>query len=262
MSFNFNTADYRPSTNPMKGYFKSKQERWMEQVRQEEEVAAFMDANWYGSDKPFCFERVHDPYRQKHGVDVSIYDCDNEANHIYIDEKAKMGPDKYGKPYLNRILETLSFEVYKHEEKWGWLPGWFTWDQILTQAYCFESVFADCDTPEELTEDKISKVVCLVVHKERLWQQINKDLGLDPYSLTEKAREVVASFNPFLELAPGYMLFQSRKYEEAPVNLLIPRENILKIPNCWETTVPRVNNPVVITLNDCSDNNDNNNPLV
>ena len=51
MSFNFNTADYRPSTNPMKGYFKSKQERWMEQVRQEEEVAAFMDANWYGSDK-------------------------------------------------------------------------------------------------------------------------------------------------------------------------------------------------------------------
>lgn len=208
------------------------EQRFTEQLRQEAEVNAFVDRNFLPR-LGCCWERTTDRRQQNAGIDIVLHDCsDPSQKRVTIDEKVKMSRDWQGRPYLNRLVPNIAFEALK-KGRYGYYEGWFTWSGIKTMGYALESVFASVSTPEEVLEENITKVVYLYVHKSAIY----KAIGLTKEEVAERARQYLKDHGRSFPEVEGAYWSHSTKWEESPVNLVLPRTFLASLPGSREITI-------------------------
>ena len=185
----------------------------------EAELASFLDEYLY---TPLLAEghfssisRVHDKEQQLKGVDVVVSTGKTTGN---IDEKAQIY-------YVNKNLPTFAFELQflKYGEV---IEGWFLNDGLCTDYYLLIWPQATTDSIYELTKDTFTRLDALMVSKKKLRSRL-KELGLSKEVLMQKAAELRRN-RVYGKTATGhkgiyYYLSDSRKYVEAPINIVISK---------------------------------------
>ena len=177
--------------------------------------------------KGLLMQRVTDAKKQKQGADL-IHRVDGEIH--YIDEK-------YAINYYDKDLRTFSFELYSknnyHQQ------GWFISDNSITTDYCVFWFRATEDFKTITTYD-----LCYIPKSAIM--QFAKDSGLydgiveDFLDYWENHKPIKDSWRfsqrgngkderRYMKLKNGCKLVQSVGFQEQPINIVIPREELYKL---------------------------------
>lgn len=211
-------------------------------------TAEFLDAYFYPKFKTADIKRYSDTYHQFGGVDLKI-------NNTNFDEKVKV----YG--CLNDVQQYIAFEC-SIKNKGGYISdGWFQNDSLSTDYYSIIGLSANTSDIDQLSSsDQISAADVLWVKKQDVIDFIN-DNNLSKEQLKQDAVEIRDRGNNnktdiFGNTAldksgkcrtrynhKNFWLTYSTKMKEQPVNLVIPREHLLKLPHSTHfiVTKSRVN---------------------
>lgn len=212
-------------------------------------VAEFLDQNFY-TKLHADFKRHSDTQHQFAGVDVTF-------NNKHIDEKVKV------RDCLNQCQACPSFEVQILNKAQQLQDGWFT-QQLSTDIYAFISVYAYTDNENDISaSSQISACDVLLVHKQDVIDFVQSACDTrfidtqDGMSLTKqnmtidllKADAELLRENAWTDLVNGksrrhykhnkYWLTYSNDLDEQPVNLVITRENLLKLPHTGHAIITR-----------------------
>ena len=211
-------------------------------------TSEFLDTYFYPKFKTADIQRYSDTYHQFGGVDLKI----NKTN---FDEKVKV----YG--CLNNVQQYIAFEC-SIKNKGGYISdGWFQNDSLSTDYYSIIGLSANTSDINQLSSSaQISAADVLWVKKQDVIDFIN-DNNLSKEQLKQDAVEIRDRGNNnktdiFGNTAldksgkcrtrynhKNFWLTYSTKMKEQPVNLVIPRENLLKLPHSTHfiVTTSRVN---------------------
>jgi len=201
----------------------------------EAELASFLDEYLYA---PLLAEghfetirRVFEKEQQLKGVDVVVSTGKTIGN---IDEKAQIY-------YVNKNLPTFAFELQflKYGEV---IEGWFLNDRLCTDYYLLIWPQATTDNIYELTKDKFTCLDALMISKNKLRMRL-EELGLSKEVLTNKAVELRRN-RAYGKTATGhkgiyYYLSDSRKYVEAPINIVISKSILQEIASAHYAVTPK-----------------------
>lgn len=187
----------------------------------------FMDAQYKKQNLLIYMERVQDKQMQVKGIDVIL---DDETGVKYIDEK-------FAIDYRDKYLQTYSFEL-SSSNNWN-EQGWFLNPESLTTHYLLLWFRSDEDINTIYGYD-----ACLI-SKEKIYKMLLDD-HVNPYEALEDFRTY---FNGNMTESVGmqfhavistdgtvrkrmkykdYVITQSDNKDEAPINLIIPKEKLLR----------------------------------
>ena len=201
------------------------QKRRKRDVERTQIIEQFMDGIY--AKNGYNAERITEVYLQKKGVDLI---------HMEGSEKRRVD-EKYAINYYNKDLYTFSFEVYSKNNPGG--VGWLLSDNMITDDYAVLWFRADDDFT------RITKYDMCIIEKEaildlvyeagfddglvddflRYWEYIYKLRPDDHYY--EQTRNGVK--RRYYELDFGLKLCQSVGFSEQPINIIIPKEKLIKI---------------------------------
>lgn len=212
-------------------------------------VAEFLDQNFY-TKLNADFKRHSDLQHQFAGIDVTL-------NAKHIDEKVKV------RQCLNQCYACPSFEVQIINKADQVQDGWFV-QQLSTDIYALISVFAYTDNENDISaSSQISACDILWVDKHDVvdfvqsvyvtrWVYQQDDMRLEQQQMTIgqlKADAQQLRDNAWMDMSDGksrkrykhnkYWLTYSNSLEEQPVNLVITRENLLKLPHTKHLIITR-----------------------
>ena len=201
----------------------------------EAELASFLDEYLYA---PLLAEghfesiaRVYDKEQQLKGVDVVVSTGKTTGN---IDEKAQIY-------YVNKNLPTFAFELQflKYGEV---IEGWFLNDRLSTDYYLLIWPQATTDSIYELTKETFTRLDALMVSKKKLRSRL-EELGLSKEVLMRKAAERRCN-RIYGKTATGhkgiyYYLSDSRKYVEAPINIVISKDILQELATAHYEVTPQ-----------------------
>ena len=212
-------------------------------TRQQDEIYTrkleqFMDMQYKKQNLLTYMERVKDRQMQLHGIDIVL---DDETGIKYIDEK-------FAIDYRFKDLQTYSFEL-SSGNNWN-EGGWFLNHDSLTTHYLLLWFQSD----EDITE--VYKYDACLISKEKIYQMLRDD-HINPYEALEEFRAYFANnsegsvgmkFHVVVNrdgsskkrmAYNGYVISQSDRKVEAPINLIIPKWKLLKyadvVMTCNET---------------------------
>lgn len=185
----------------------------------EGEVGKFLDNNFFPKISK-NFKRRTSYEEQMQGIDVS-FDLDGETN-LLVDEKAMV-------QYVNKGLPTFAFEVSFKSSSGREVGGWLFDKLKLTQYYIIIWIWA---TQEKgFKESDITKIELILVKRNAIIHMLEK------YNLNEnKISEIVSKIRLekitgacFKDSARPLYFFHSDKLIESPINIVIRKEELLKI---------------------------------
>lgn len=200
----------------------------------ENKLGKWLDTYFYSNTALFQkVERNYDYEKQRQGCDITIQSMKifgDQTQHI-VDEKAAIKYVK--KSHKDRSLETFAFELDYCKD--GFLkPGWlFGDDYCSTEYYLVLWIWADVDAVgrekydwRQISEDTITKVEGVFLSKKSMREYASR-LGVTP-SVFRKLREDV-SRNNNKKLSDGGRIFLSSQLSEQPMNLLIKKEQLIRM---------------------------------
>ena len=186
-------------------------------IQQEQILGKFLDDVYNGLN--IDFERVSDKDMQNHGVDIIIT---KKGHRFLVDEKAQLD-------YVGVSMPTFAFEIggFKEEEhKIGWL---FDRKKLTTHYILVTDIFLKEGTQLSSAED-IASARLLWLNRAKLLEFLAAT-GFDK-ERCERA-EQDARENKLSGKIPtgqrGLYFFLSDQKAEAPFNLIIGRDHLLKI---------------------------------
>lgn len=181
----------------------------------EKEVAKFLDEKFY---KAPDFERVFNKDLQIKGVDTTF---SIGSERIYCDEKVALN-------YINRYLNTYSFELMfinrAHKEQ----VGWFNDSSKITTHYllCY---ITKCKVDKYPVKEDIEEMEVIFISRMVLYKYLI-DKGLDYNSIMYKVENINKGLDTDMgNLKNGYKFSKSPKFAESPVNILIPKEVLIEL---------------------------------
>ena len=212
-----------------------RQSRRSADMAAEAELASFLDEYLYA---PLLAEghfesisRVHDKEHQLKGVDVVVTTGKTTGN---IDEKAQIY-------YVNKNLPTFAFELQflKYGEV---IEGWFLNDGLSTDYYLLIWPQATTDSIYELTKETFTRLDALMISKKKLRSRL-EELGLSKAVLMQKAAELRRN-RVYGKTATGhkgiyYYLSDSRKYVEAPINIVVSKAILQELATAHYEVTPQ-----------------------
>lgn len=193
----------------------------------EENIAKFTDQNfWHKFKAPS--KRVEDIQMQYSGVDVQL-------SNINFDEKAKI------RGCLNSVYQYPSFELEMTTRSGVRREGWF-FSALSTDFYSFVGVSADTTIENDLSADgHITAVDILWVKKSDVQKMVQEHVEID--QLKKDIAEL--QDEDCLDKQLGWNFSKARKryadgkfwitysktLKEKPVNLVVPRATLEKLPH-------------------------------
>lgn len=218
----------------------------------EQFTAEFLDTYFYSKFTKAKVIRHSDTYHQFGGVDLTI----NQTN---FDEKVKV----YG--CLNDVQQYIAFEC-SIKNRGGYISdGWFQNDSLSTDYYSIIGLSATVSNINDLTAtNQITAADVLWIKKQDVVDFINEN-GLTKEQLQQDSEEIRDRANSNTTDIFGntsldrngkcrtkynhnkFWLTYSTKMREQPVNLVIPRENLLQLYHSTHFIVHR--NKVNIIVN-------------
>lgn len=200
----------------------------------EENIANFTDTYFWSKFKVQA-KRVEDKQMQYAGVDVQL-------SNINFDEKAKT------RGCLNDVCQCPSFELEMTTRGGTRREGWF-FSALSTDYYSFVGVSADTDVENDLSADgHIQAVDILWVKKKDLCNLIEEnmtiqDLKNDVAELQdEDCLDTSLSYSSKARKRYKHGKFWitwSKSLREQPVNLVVPRATLEKLPHSRHFVVTR-----------------------
>ena len=184
-------------------------------------VAEFLDENFYSKiEAPV--QRWHDKQHQFAGIDVSI-------KNINFDEKTKI------RGCLNQVLGFPSFEMSLLNKGGNVQDGWFM-QNLSTDYYAYISVYSYGDDENAISaSSQISACDVLWVKKQDVVSMVEEQMPMQ--QLREDAEELREDdFMVFTKKRKTYKhkrfwLTFSSWLQEKPVNLVVPRDTLEKLPH-------------------------------
>lgn len=210
-SFNPNDEEYK--------------KRRQEDVRKTQILEKFMNGIY--EQNGYNFERITETRLQTKGVDIIHMEG---ANKHRVDEK-------YAINYYNKDLHTFSFEIYSRNNADS--KGWLVSDNMITDDYAVLWFRANedfsvitkydmCIIPKKAIMDLIYEAGYydgMVTDFLRYWDYIYK---LKPDSFYYEKGEG-KSHRRYYDMRRGLKLCQSVGYSEQPINILIPKNELIKL---------------------------------
>lgn len=201
-----------------------------EDIRIEGVCGRFLDQHLFSRINGYV-KRNTDRELQYRGVDVSI-SSDVSGNWV-IDEKVKY----FG--CTNKALDCLSFEITRINQAGYRDIGWYASSRQLTNAYYFISPFLEKgDQPSDIVDSNLTATQVLIVQKDKV-EKFVKDNGYSTMDIMQLAEELAQM--PYWKLDKKgkvrkilvqnkLWLTYSSNLDEEPVNLVIPRSELKKLP--------------------------------
>lgn len=184
-------------------------------------VAEFLDENFYSKIKA-PVQRWHDKQHQFLGIDISI-------KNINFDEKTKI------RGCLNKVLGFPSFEMSLLNKAGNVQDGWFM-QNLSTDYYAYISVYSYGDDENAISaSSQISACDVLWVKKQDVVNMVEEQMPMQ--QLREDAEELREDdFMAFTKKRKTYKhkrfwLAFSSWLQEKPVNLVVPRDALEKLPH-------------------------------
>ena len=193
----------------------------------ETELALFMDKFLYErfpTGGAFSsIRRMHDKEEQLSGVDVEFIGTDGRV--YCVDEKAQLH-------YLNQNLPTFAFELLSFQKEYDTV-GWLCNDKLKTDFFMLIWPFATQDEYEGITWEQFTKADCLLIQKQRILKMLASK-GLTVERMLSDARSIRTSGRKGkipIDGIKGIYYFASypRKYQEAPINIVISKSKLRAI---------------------------------
>ena len=193
----------------------------------EAQLALFMDKYLYErfpTGSAFSsIRRVYDAYEQKSGVDVEFIGTDGRA--YYVDEKAQLH-------YLNQGLPTFAFELLSYQKGYDTV-GWLCNSKLKTDFFLLIWPFATTDDYQGISWKQFTSVDCLLIQKQKVLKMLASK-GLTVERMLSDARGIRASGRKGKIPISGingiyYFASYPRKYQEAPINIIISKSILQKI---------------------------------
>lgn len=191
-----------------------------EDERRADIVSQYLDTFVYTTDKGFSlFQRIYDKNTQVSGIDVKF---EFNGTHYDCDEKAAIR-------YVNKHLQTFSFELSFIDRSGVVRDGWLINDKCVNNSYML--IWIDSAKPEDLPNiDSIKNIQCSLVRKEAIIKYL-EDNGFSEDKLEFKCHNIRENKNENLGNIKKYGLkFSfSQQLVEQPINILIPRSELMKM---------------------------------
>ena len=186
-------------------------------VRKEQLLGAFLDGLY--QELGMHFERVTDKEMQHRGVDIIVT---RDGQRFLVDEKAQLD-------YLNVSMPTFAFEIggFREEEhKMGWL---FDAKKRTTHYMLITDIYLKEGKQLRSAED-IASVCLLWLNREKLITFLaGRGLDRARCELAEQEARERGTNGRIATGQRGLYFFLSAQKAEAPFNIVITREHLLKI---------------------------------
>ena len=217
-------------------------QKWNRDTEIEQMAAQFLDKYFYPRINPkHTITRYTDKYHQVGGIDVSI-------NNINFDEKCKY------QGLLNKVLATPGFECSMLNKAYQIQDGWFLNDNLSTDFYAIISLSCTVDDDRQLSSsNQISAADVLWVYKKDVIDYVTSFEGHDGEITLEQLKRdaqqlrfngdnnVTDAFGNRAVDSKGrarfkyphkkYWLTYSTTKEEKPINLVLLRDDLEKLPH-------------------------------
>ena len=197
--------------------------------RIEQNIANFLDENFWSKLHPFKFKRQTEKKYQFSGIDVTLI-CKNNLS-VHFDEKSKI----YN--CLNSVLQYPSFEISFVNRANQIQPGWFCQKNLSTDYYSFigvNTVNENNDINCLSSENNISACDVLWVQKQEVIDYVKQDVQLaqlwnDANALRAESKSLGVSKNR--KYYKNFWLTHSTRLFESPVNLVMTRNTLENFKN-------------------------------
>lgn len=201
----------------------------------EQEVANYLDKYLYSRDMFTQAERTDDANNQINGSDIIISIPDKNLENIVVDEKAAIY-------YVNKNLQTFALELSFLNSGLHYSEGWFVNTNLATEYYLIQWLNADIDDPWQVKENNITEIECVLVSKAKLKEYFANE-GYDKTKFLQIAQKMRAS-NQTMIAPPGkpYRFYYTQKLAEKPVNLLLSKEEYIRLSEFHYFVRPNGNN--------------------
>ena len=220
----------------------TRQQKWNRDTEIEQMAAQFLDKYFYPRINPkHPITRYTDKWHQIGGIDVSI-------NNINFDEKCKY------QGLLNKVLATPGFECSMLNKAYQVQDGWFLNDNLSTDFYAIISLSCTVDDDRQLSSSsQISAADVLWVYKKDVIDYVTSFEGHDGKITLEQLKRdaqqlrftgdnnTTDAFGNRAVDSKGrarfkyphkkYWLTYSTKKEEKPINLVLLRDDLEKLPH-------------------------------
>ena len=220
----------------------TRQQKWNRDTEIEQMAAQFLDKYFYPRINPkHPITRYTDKWHQIGGIDVSI-------NNINFDEKCKY------QGLLNKVLATPGFECSMLNKAYQVQDGWFLNDNLSTDFYAIISLSCTVDDDRQLSSSsQISAADVLWVYKKDVIDYVTSFEGHDGKITLEQLKRdaqqlrftgdnnITDAFGNRAVDSRGrarfkyphkkYWLTYSTKKEEKPINLVLLRDDLEKLPH-------------------------------
>lgn len=190
---------------------------WEKDKKREEIVSGYLDQWLYGQDMFQDVRRTPDKQDQLKGSDIVLSIPSLGLRHIIIDEKAQLY-------YTDGGLNTFAFELNFLNRSGKRAEGWLTDPSKETTHYQLLYLNAEKDFDHI---DQIHQVAYVLVGRKAVLDLI----GLDIETLRKRGREVAQSNEFYHSKNPAapYYYTHSTRLAESPVNIIIPKKELLRI---------------------------------
>ena len=200
----------------------------------ERELARYLDKNLYTQNIFTRAERTDDPGLQMEGSDIILSVPSLNINDAVVDEKASIY-------YINKDLKTFVLEISFLNRGLHYSEGWFIDDSLLTDYYLMQWIKADVEDPWQVKESNITEIECVLVSKAKLKAYFEEE-GYTKERLLQIAQEMRAS-RQVMNTPPGkpYRFYYSIKLAEKPVNILLNKEEYIRLSEFHQFVKPNDN---------------------
>ena len=188
----------------------------------ERELSKFLDKHLYSKSIFARAERTDDSGLQMDGSDIIISVPSLNITDAVVDEKASIY-------YINKDLRTFVLEISFLNRGLHYSEGWFIDDSLLTDYYLMQWIKADVADPWQVKETNITEIECVLVSKAKLKAYFEEE-GYSKEKLLQIAQEMRTSRKVMIN-PPGkpYRFFYSIKLAEKPVNILLNKEEYIRL---------------------------------
>ena len=188
----------------------------------ERELARFLDKYLYTNDIFTRAERTDNVTNQIGGSDIILSIPSLGIFDAVVDEKASIY-------YINKDLKTFVLEISFLNRNRQYTEGWFIDDSLSTAYYLMQWIKANVEDPWQVKEKNITEIECVLVSKVKLKEYFANE-GYDKTRLLQIAQSMRASNRAMIAPAgKPYRFYYTRKLAERPVNILLNKEEYIRL---------------------------------
>lgn len=177
------------------------------------EIERFLDKYYTGKIE---FVRVTTKFLQLKGIDVIFKS--STGDDMLIDEKCATD-------YIGKNLQTFSFELRASSDKNGFrYDGWLLSDRPTTTHYLICYINRAKVDKHPVCED-IQEMEIMLINKDKILSYL-ENIGWTKDKLKTKCDTIDAGDENFGDIQKGFKFVKSRQKIEAPINILIPRDEL------------------------------------